>query len=102
MPLVAMLCAERWAACSDASPASLLLCAPAAPLWRTGRRYKEEIQEQKGEGCHIWGELKINKVRIRAGMAGTVNGSCEPASWRLACPLLHAIIVPGPPWAGPC
>lgn len=24
--------------------------------------YKEEIQEQKGEGCHLWGELHINKV----------------------------------------
>ncbi|EFN54058.1 hypothetical protein CHLNCDRAFT_25376, partial [Chlorella variabilis] len=24
--------------------------------------YKEEIDEQKGEGCHVWGELQINKV----------------------------------------
>ncbi|PSC71879.1 Endoplasmic reticulum-Golgi intermediate compartment 3 [Micractinium conductrix] len=24
--------------------------------------YKEEIQDQKGEGCHLWGELHINKV----------------------------------------
>ncbi|KAI3431420.1 hypothetical protein D9Q98_004473 [Chlorella vulgaris] len=24
--------------------------------------YKEEVQEQKGEGCHVWGDLHINKV----------------------------------------
>ncbi|KAL4431733.1 hypothetical protein ABPG77_002949 [Micractinium sp. CCAP 211/92] len=24
--------------------------------------YKEELHEQRGEGCHMWGELKINKV----------------------------------------
>lgn len=24
--------------------------------------HKEEIEEQKGEGCHVWGELLINKV----------------------------------------
>jgi hypothetical protein len=29
--------------------------------------YKEEIEAQKGEGCHIWGELHINKVRGQQG-----------------------------------
>jgi hypothetical protein len=25
-------------------------------------RFKEEIEAQKGEGCHLWGELHINKA----------------------------------------
>ncbi len=33
-------------------------------------RYKEEIEEQKGEGCHVWGELQINKVRTRREEGG--------------------------------
>ncbi len=24
--------------------------------------YQEELQSQKGEGCHMWGQLLINKV----------------------------------------
>ncbi len=26
--------------------------------------YLEGVKEQQGEGCHLWGSLEVNKVRL--------------------------------------
>lgn len=26
--------------------------------------FKEELEQQRGEGCHMWGTVHINKVRV--------------------------------------
>lgn len=50
------------------------------------RRYKEEIEAQSGEGCHVWGELHINKARGRPGFCAWVlapplaRSPCRPSS----------------------
>lgn len=66
------------------APPPLLSSCPLAPLIKpklfarasapsppraAPRRYKEEIEQQKGEGCHVWGELNINKVGLSSCLA---------------------------------
>ena len=40
--------------------------------------YKDEVGSQKGEGCHLWGDLHINKVRVDVCVRGR---ACEWGVW---------------------
>ena len=49
--------------------------------------YKDEVGAQKGEGCHLWGDLHINKVRMRGCVLACMSGACEwgVRAWVRAC-----------------